>query len=1203
MVAAMRRKYKPKNVMVAGDFNVQLYDGIQDDDKIGNSTLRNCIQSEQHHEQQKVDVVANEVLAMGLAFSSSWVPTEPGKGIPPPSQTDSWTWKQGDSRKQIDYVCSNMDHSTLQCWPMYQLQCSSDHIPIYAASAPKFCNESWVNCHKRTNVSKWEDSDRANAYYNSLLSEELETTPEPTMQQLHDAIENAAKRTLQAAGKRRRRKQVTHAVAVAQHNLWTATCPVEQERAAAQLWKKQCHQRRVEKQRGERKTVTKIPQQLTARDGKVYEKGEFPTMLDNELAHRMRHTKIATTKTVMASTSGAQGVSMGGGAEADEPAQKRQRRCEDEEAGPMDPVEKRRRKHYDLDCSAGQSMQQFVRDSRQLQMHDKCDFQGEVSEHPECTDVEASRRLLRDRIQSGVLEEVRIPAHAMVCAASILRASAVPAETDGIPPMAVKRLDVTNMCRVRRVFQRRLNGELHSTAPLSWRQLVFTPIPKAGEPRHLLSSYRWICSSPIVAKLHDTALQQLVRAQMCDMPDAFVGFRKTRQSMEIGFGLMHVLAVSRQWQLQTCVCSLDVERAFDVLRWSEIESGMEARGASEHFMFITRAELRNVQLQLRMGRTRSDFIAMSVGTKQGSVNGGEHMCSAMWHFYFELVFELSLLETLWTPWMWDESISIQVYADNLFCLCRTCMECQLTMQIVTQLLSKRGMLLKASSVQILQSDEAASFHLKTWGTKEPDVVLQTPVGEITAEYVKKLRVLGQMLDSRADSRTMLKGILGRTTQHFFARKHLYCCKWKSQRERMQEYLSKTRACLLSFIACVVPLKSSIEAIQSKDHNLQRIVLRQRWRRGSETFQQYLARAREVQRKIQMELGYEDITKHYWRRYHQWAGHVVRQKCSFAHKAFMWANHWTVCGHGGQMWNGNGISTRHQGRPATEWALPLEVYYNDKSWMEYAQDRALWKSCEAHFCRAQQTDMELTIETDREDIAEKHSARSQAHQCRQEATPLQRCLAVGTPARQLIQAQRWGGKYTMEIKLAVGQTALEALAGKGQKQALAKQVHETFDALQEDMALRRWQSETTIAARIISSIIQSLRRECCADDRKHGELASNVSEMCIRSLHDMGKTTLLLAVHADADKKRQTRWADIAIWMVVHDRVATPNKRLARLKLPWMATRQQLDWSCSASDAELGAVLASLASLQAGWLDMWSLAGSVAEAQRKQIYEN
>ena len=77
------------------------------------------------------------------------------------------------------------------------------------------------------------------------------------------------------------------------------------------------------------------------------------------------------------------------------------------------------------------------------------------------------------------------------------------------------------------------------------------------------------------------------------------------------------MQVSDQWQLRTVWCSVEIERCFDVLRWDDILGGLEQRGASKHFLWITKSELQNTRIQFQVAQAKSSFCDMSIGTKQG----------------------------------------------------------------------------------------------------------------------------------------------------------------------------------------------------------------------------------------------------------------------------------------------------------------------------------------------------------------------------------------------------------------------------------------------------------------------------------------------------------------------------------------------------------------------------------------------------------
>ena len=79
---------------------------------------------------------------------------------------------------------------------------------------------------------------------------------------------------------------------------------------------------------------------------------------------------------------------------------------------------------------------------------------------------------------------------------------------------------------------------------------------------------------------------------------------------------------------------------------------------------------------------------------------------------------------------------IQIYADNIYVIAASCIEAKCCLDAISACLQKYLLRIKQSSVELLQSPVAVSWHEATFGTTTPEVLVRTSVGGTLVQYRK-----------------------------------------------------------------------------------------------------------------------------------------------------------------------------------------------------------------------------------------------------------------------------------------------------------------------------------------------------------------------------------------------------------------------------------------------------------------------------------
>ena len=98
--------------------------------------------------------------------------------------------------------------------------------------------------------------------------------------------------------------------------------------------------------------------------------------------------------------------------------------------------------------------------------------------------------------------------------------------------------------------------------PQDWKQSVFIPIPKKGNPKEC-SNYRTIAlisnTSKIMLKILQARLQQYVN---CELPDIQTGFRKGRGTRDQIANICQIIEKARESQKNIYIYFIDYNKTF-----------------------------------------------------------------------------------------------------------------------------------------------------------------------------------------------------------------------------------------------------------------------------------------------------------------------------------------------------------------------------------------------------------------------------------------------------------------------------------------------------------------------------------------------------------------------------------------------------------------------------------------------------------------
>ena len=256
---------------------------------------------------------------------------------------------------------------------------------------------------------------------------------------------------------------------------------------------------------------------------------------------------------------------------------------------------------------------------------------------------------------------------------------------DGIPVRLLKTLDDGNLELLREAFERRINctgrpGE----QPWAWSHHLVTLIPKTGDIRSL-DRWRPITLVGALLKLYESVLIALLEANcMSPLSNRMVGFRPSRQTMDITEGIRWMLQRADEWGMPLFVVSVDVKQAFDRMHWQTVSAAFSEEGVSAKLRHAVTKEYTDQHLIPHLGSVQvAAPIRLGRGGRQGGT-GTPYCWNRLLHPSVERLACLWAQSGTYPKWLAVDDYEtttgyylpwwvIQVWADNIYFFC-DCLE-------------------------------------------------------------------------------------------------------------------------------------------------------------------------------------------------------------------------------------------------------------------------------------------------------------------------------------------------------------------------------------------------------------------------------------------------------------------------------------------------------------------------------------------------
>jgi hypothetical protein len=236
---------------------------------------------------------------------------------------------------------------------------------------------------------------------------------------------------------------------------------------------------------------------------------------------------------------------------------------------------------------------------------------------------------------------------------------------DGITNAVMCYFNWEMLCRLRELFEKRLNNEIGGEVGPEWVDIDIQCLPKKKKPMNL-GEWRPISLLSTIQKLYNAAV-----AKMCDdwieLPIWMAGFMEGRQTLELSFAVQQAFEKSAVVGKDCWVATLDVRKAFDNMDHPEFVSLCDQFGIHPSLTLSTLKEWEGARAIINVPCFES-VVKMLAGGRQGSRDTPK-----LWNILFFLILkdqvqeweEKNLVWSLETEGEFLPRLNILAWADDL----------------------------------------------------------------------------------------------------------------------------------------------------------------------------------------------------------------------------------------------------------------------------------------------------------------------------------------------------------------------------------------------------------------------------------------------------------------------------------------------------------------------------------------------------------
>jgi hypothetical protein len=499
---------------------------------------------------------------------------------------------------------------------------------------------------------------------------------------------------------------------------------------------------------------------------------------------------------------------------------------------------------------------------------------------------------------------------------------------DGITNEVMAFFNWETLCRLRELFEKRLNNEEGGEPGPGWLDIDIQCLPKKKKPMNL-GEWRPISLLSTIQKLYNAVVAKMYDGWI-ELPSWMAGFMEGRQTVELSFAVQQAFEKSTVPGQGCWVAKLDVRKAFDNMDHPEFASLCYRFGINPGLILSTLKEWEGARAIINVAGFES-VVTMLAGGRQGGRDTPK-----LWNILLLLILkdqvqeweEKDLVWSLQTQGDLSPRLNILAWADDLLVFANSRRELETKLGNLLEVLRDHRLDVKQNSLEW-----ACTFNQHHHD--KGDLEIPHRRGQVKFVFRPKgLNILGVWIDPGNDNSTMWKHRLTEAHLSWLGLKAQLCRRRVPLRKRIQRWQSTVGKTLLWGCGAWTMTKEDFLKIQS----FQLRCFRHMWGRRArldELWSHTCIRLTHQIKGMLKKWNIELIADTALGMYHSWAGHAARlPKAHFLHDLLRFM---AVTDKG---------MRKAWGRPK-DWDVKIKNSLGS-DWWTFTTDREKWKGLGRNF---------------------------------------------------------------------------------------------------------------------------------------------------------------------------------------------------------------------------------------------------------------